>query len=69
MFFVIFIPLVTTQINYLSTIDSEKIVQLVEDPIKKAENDVSDVFNEDITEIISIQDYLAEKISEVLNIK
>ena len=29
LFFIIFIPLVTKQINYFSTIESEKIVQLV----------------------------------------
>ena len=28
-FFIIFIPLITTQINYFSTIDSAKIVQLI----------------------------------------
>src|SRR5665647_420523 len=38
MFFVIFVPLVTTQINYFSSIDSEKIVQLVKGPIDKIEN-------------------------------
>ena len=37
LFFIIFVPLVTKQINYFSTIDSEKIVQIVEGPINKIE--------------------------------
>ena len=60
LFFVIFIPLVTTQINYFSTIDSEKIVQLVEGPIKKVEN-LFRAFNKDITNELSIQDYIVDK--------
>jgi predicted PurR-regulated permease PerM len=67
MFFVIFIPLVTTQINYFSTIDSEKIVQLVEGPINKVES-VFRAFNKDITKELSIQDYIAVKVAGVLNI-
>ncbi len=38
LFFVIFVPLVTRQINYFSTIDSEKIVQIIAGPINKVEN-------------------------------
>ena len=67
MFFVIFVPLVTTQINYFSTIDSEKIVQLVEGPINKVEN-LFRAFNKDITTELSIQDYIIGKVSGVLNI-
>jgi len=67
MFFVIFVPLVTTQINYFSTIDSEKIVQLVEVPISKVEN-IFRNFNKDITNELSIKDYVASKVSGVLNI-
>ena len=37
LFFYIFVPLVTKQINYFSTIDSGKIVRLVEGPIEKIE--------------------------------
>jgi predicted PurR-regulated permease PerM len=66
-FFIIFIPLVTRQINYLSTIDSEKIVQLVDNPINKIEN-IFRAFNKDITEDLSIKDYIANKISGILNI-
>lgn len=67
MFFVIFIPLVTTQLNYFSTIDSEKIVQLVAGPIKKIEN-LFRVFNKDIAKELSIQDYIVAKVAGVLNI-
>jgi predicted PurR-regulated permease PerM len=67
LFFVIFIPLLTTQINYFSTIDTEKIVQLVENPINKLEN-LLRAFNKNITSELSIQNYLAGKVSGVLNI-
>ncbi|HUX55628.1 MAG TPA: AI-2E family transporter [Bacteroidales bacterium] len=67
LFFVIFVPLVTKQINYFSTIDSDKIVQLVEDPINKVEN-LFKTFNKDLTDEISIQSYIATKVTGVLNI-
>jgi predicted PurR-regulated permease PerM len=67
LFFAIFVPLVTTQINYFSTIDSEKIVQIVEGPINKVEN-IFRAFNKDITNELSIQDYIAGKVAGVLNI-
>ena len=67
LFFVIFVPLVTRQINYFSTIDSEKIVQLIDTPINKIEN-IFRSFNRNITEELSLKDYFAGKVSEVLNI-
>ena len=67
LFFYIFIPLVTTQLNYFSTIDSEKIVQLIEAPITKIEQ-LFRTFNKDISNQISIQDYIGTKIASVLNI-
>lgn len=67
LFFVIFIPLITTQVNYFSTIDSEKIVQLVSGPINKVEN-LFRAFNKDITNDLSIQDYIVKKVSGVLSI-
>jgi predicted PurR-regulated permease PerM len=67
MFFVIFVPLVTRQINYFSTIDSEKIVQIVSGPINKVES-LFRAFNKDITKDISIQDYIVGKVVGVLNI-
>jgi predicted PurR-regulated permease PerM len=67
LFFYIFIPLVTEQINQFSAIDSKKIVQLIEEPIKKVEN-LFRAFNKDITSEISIRDYIITKVSEVLNV-
>jgi predicted PurR-regulated permease PerM len=67
LFFVIFIPLVTTQIHYFSAIDSGKIVQIIEGPINKVEN-LFRAFNKDITNEVSIQDYVIAKVSGVLNI-
>ena len=67
LFFIIFIPLITTQINYFSTIDSSKIVQLVEGPIDKVESIFRSI-NKDITNELSIQDLIAKKVSGVLSI-
>jgi predicted PurR-regulated permease PerM len=67
LFFAIFIPLVTTQLNYFSTIDSEKIVMLIEEPIRKVET-LFRAFNKDITNDLSIQDYIVTKVSGILNI-
>jgi predicted PurR-regulated permease PerM len=67
LFFSIFIPLVTTQLNYFSTIDSEKIVMLIEGPIKKVET-LFRMINKDITNDLSIQDYIVTKVAGVLNI-
>jgi len=67
LFFYIFIPLITTQLNYFSTIDSGKIVQLVEAPIARVEQ-LFRTFSRDISTHISIQDYIIEKVSGVLNI-
>jgi len=67
LFFVIFIPLITTQINYFSTIDSSKIVQLIEGPIDKVESIFRSI-NKDITNELSIQDLITKKVSGVLSI-
>lgn len=67
LFFYTFIPLVTTQLNYFSTIDPEKIVRLVESPIAKIEQ-LFRALNKDITNQISVQDYIAEKVAGILNI-
>jgi predicted PurR-regulated permease PerM len=67
LFFYIFIPLVSSQITQFSTIDTNKLVQLVEDPIKKVES-LFRAFNKDITKEISIQEYIVSKVAGVLNI-
>ena len=66
-FFYIFVPLVTGQINQFSTIDSGRIVQLIEGPIKKVE-DLFRAFNKDITKEVTIQDFIILKVAGVLNI-
>jgi len=66
-FFVIFIPLVTKQINYFSSIESEKLVQLVDVPIQKIES-IFRAFDSSITSELSLKDYITRKIASVLNI-
>ena len=66
-FFATFIPLLTTQINYFSTIDSVTIVQIIKGPIEKLEQ-LFMTFNSDITNQVSIQDHIAQAVSGVLNI-
>lgn len=68
MFFVIFVPLVTRQINYFSTIDSGKIVQIVEGPINKIESLLSNL-NPNISDQLSLKEYVSSKISGILNIE
>ena len=60
-------PLVSRQINYFSTIDSQKLVQIVEIPLNKIENFFRS-FNKDLTNQLSIEDYIVGKIGNVLNI-
>jgi predicted PurR-regulated permease PerM len=67
LFFVTFVPLVTRQINYFSTIDSEKIVQIIAGPINKIES-LFRAINKDISQNLSIQDYIIAKVAGVLNI-
>lgn len=67
LFFIIFVPLVTSQINYFSSIDSGKIVQLFEEHLSKAENFFRSI-NKEITNEISLQDFFTSKVAEVLNI-
>jgi predicted PurR-regulated permease PerM len=68
MFFVIFVPLVTKQINYFSTIDSGKIVQIVEGPVNKIESLLNNL-NPNISEQLSLKEFIASKISGILNIE
>jgi predicted PurR-regulated permease PerM len=67
LFFIIFVPLVTKQINYFSTIDSDKIVQLVQGPIDKVESILKSL-NKDLANELSLRDYFSQKVSDVLNI-
>jgi len=67
LFLIIFIPLITKQINYFSTIDSDKIVQLIQGPIDKVEN-VLKSLNSDLSDELSLRDFFNRKVSDVLNI-
>jgi predicted PurR-regulated permease PerM len=67
LFFVIFVPLIIKQVNYFSTIESDKIVQLIQEPINKIENLVR-ALNKDITDALSLKEYFSRKVSEVLSI-
>ncbi len=67
LFFVIFIPLITRQINYFSSIDSEKIIQVVEKPVRFVEDFLRSL-NKNISSDFSIQELINEKLSEVLDI-
>lgn len=68
LFLLIFVPLVTKQINYFSTIDSAKIVQIVEGPINKLE-DLFKTINPNISDQLSLKEYIGSKISGILNIE
>ena len=68
LFFVIFVPLISRQIDYFSSIDSEKIVKIVAGPINKIET-LFRAINKDISSDLSIQDYIVGKVAGVLNIR
>jgi len=67
LFFIVFIPLITSQVNYYSTIDSSKIVQLVETPINKIQNLIRSL-SSNLAAELSIKDYFTSKVSEILSI-
>ena len=67
LFFYTFIPLITTQLNFFSTIDAQQIARLVEPTIDKIDQ-LFRALNKDISNQISVQDYIVEKIAGILNI-
>jgi predicted PurR-regulated permease PerM len=67
LFFYIFIPLITKQIAYFSTIDSAKVVQLIEEPISKIESLLKSL-NRNLTSDLSLKGYFSDKVAEILNI-
>ncbi len=68
LFFIIFVPLVTKQINYFSSIETGKLVQIIENPIEKIER-VFKSISPEISNQLSLKDYLESKITGVLNIE
>jgi predicted PurR-regulated permease PerM len=62
----IFIPLVSKQVNQFASIDSRRIVQLIESPLRQMESVIA-FFNDDLANDITVQNYVMNKISEVLS--
>jgi predicted PurR-regulated permease PerM len=67
LFFAVFIPVISAQINTLSTIDSKAVVGLAEQQLGKLEQLFRSV-NRDLPPDMSIADYAAQRVSDVLNI-
>jgi predicted PurR-regulated permease PerM len=67
LFMVIFVPLITKQINYLSTIESEKIVQLIQGPLDRIEA-IMKSLNRDLSDDLSLKEFFNQKVSGILNI-
>lgn len=62
----IFIPLVSGQVEQFSSIDSNKIMQLVESPIQKVEGLIA-FFDSDLANEVPVEEYIRMKISKVLS--
>lgn len=67
LFFKTFIPLISQQITYLSSIESEKLVALIDGPILKVEN-LFRSLNPGLTDDLSLKSYLMTQVSNVLSI-
>lgn len=68
LFFYIFVPLVASQIQQFSTIDSSKLVQFIDVPLDWIEQKIR-LINKDFSEEGTIRAYIISKVSGVLNIK
>lgn len=68
LFFWIFVPLISKQVSFLSTIDSSKVIQLIEQPLARFEN-LMKTINKDLANEQSIRDFLADKISDILSVQ
>jgi len=67
LFFMVFIPLISRQIDTLSTIDAGAIVKLAEEQLVRLE-ELFRQLNKDLPPDMSIYDYAVQRVSEVLNI-
>jgi len=67
LFFAIFIPVISVQVDTLSTIDSRAIVNLAQEQLTKVEQLLRSV-NRDLPTDMSIIDMAAQKVGEVLNV-
>ena len=67
LFFAIFIPLISTQIDTLSKIDARSIVSIASGQLEKLEK-LFRMVNRDLPADMSVIDFTAKRVSEVLNI-
>jgi predicted PurR-regulated permease PerM len=67
LFFAIFIPLISSQIETLSKIDARSIVNLAQNQMGKLDQLVR-LINRDLPPDMSIYDFAAQRVSEILNI-
>jgi predicted PurR-regulated permease PerM len=67
LFFKTFIPLISQQISYLSSIEEERLVALIDEPISRVEN-IFLSLNRDLTGDLSLKTYLMDQVSNILSI-
>lgn len=67
LFFRTFIPLISTQISYFSSIESEKLVAIIDGPISKVEN-LFRSLNRNLGEDFSLKEYVMNQVSNILSI-
>lgn len=67
LFFRTFIPLISEQISYFSSIESEKLVALIDGPISRVEN-LFRSLNRNLGEDLSLKTYMMDQVSNVLSI-
>jgi predicted PurR-regulated permease PerM len=62
----IFVPLLSRQVSQFSSIDSMRIVEMIESPLRQMESLIA-FFNSDLANEISVQNYVMNKVAEVLS--
>jgi len=62
----IFVPLLSHQVSQFASIDSRRIVELIESPLRQMESVIA-FFNSDLAHEITVQNWVMGKISEVLS--
>jgi predicted PurR-regulated permease PerM len=67
LFFKTFIPLISQQISYLSSIDEERLVALIDEPISRVEN-IFLSLNRNLTGDLSLKTYMMDQVSNILSI-
>ena len=67
LFFKTFIPLISQQISYFSSIESEKLVAFIDVPINKIET-LFRSLNRDMSADLSLKEFIMEKVGGVLSI-